>query len=115
MEIRPLKCSTGMGAWADVPSGNVTGNNKVWRKFNFSAITTSKIRVLINDSADHIYSRLTELEAWTATSGSSSLAQIHWLVTDQLGTPRMTFDQSGSLTVTQNGQYVSGMTRHDYL
>jgi RHS repeat-associated protein len=42
--------------------------------------------------------------------------QIHWLVADQLGTPRMIFDQSGSLTVTnQNGNYVSGMTRHDYL
>src|SRR5256884_5379746 len=32
--------------------------------------------------------------------------QIHWLVTDQLGTPRMIFDQSGSLANT---------SRHDYL
>jgi RHS repeat-associated protein len=92
-------------AFVDVPGGNVTGNNKVWRKFNFSAITTSKIRVLINDSADHIFSRLTEVEAWTATSGSSS-AQIHWLVADHLGTPRMIFDQSGAL---------ANMNRHDYL
>jgi RHS repeat-associated protein len=46
----------------------------------------------------------------------ASPASIHWLVTDQLGTPRMIFDQSGTLTVTnQNGQYVSGATRHDYL
>ncbi len=93
-------------AFVDVPGGNVTGNHKVWRKFNFAALTTSKIKVLINDSADHIYSRLTEVEAWTATSGSSSLAQIHWLVTDQLGTPRMIFDQSGSLAT---------VSRHDYL
>src|SRR5947209_5248801 len=32
--------------------------------------------------------------------------QLHWLVTDQLGTPRMVFDQSGSL---------ASVSRHDYL
>jgi RHS repeat-associated protein len=51
-----------------------------------------------------------------STGSGGSPASIHWLVTDQLGTPRMVFDQTGSLTVVdQNGQYVSGMTRHDYL
>ncbi|MFY9619573.1 MAG: RHS repeat-associated core domain-containing protein [Pyrinomonadaceae bacterium] len=51
--------------------------------------------------------------AWNNGTGG---VDIRWLVTDQLGTPRMIFDQSGSLTVTdQNGNYVSGMTRHDYL
>jgi RHS repeat-associated protein len=33
-------------------------------------------------------------------------ANIHWLVTDQLGTPRMVFDQTGSL---------ANESRHDYL
>ena len=33
-------------------------------------------------------------------------ANIHWLATDQLGTPRMIFDNTGSL---------SGTSRHDYL
>src|SRR5712691_8179633 len=42
------------------------------------------------------------LAAWQ--SGSST--QVNWLVGDQLGTPRMVFDQSGSL---------SGISRHDYL
>jgi RHS repeat-associated protein len=37
---------------------------------------------------------------------TASTNAIHWLVTDQLGTPRMVLDQTGSL---------AGMTRHDYL
>ncbi len=41
-----------------------------------------------------------------AGGGSSSSAQIHWLVPDQLGTPRMVFDQTGSL---------ANVSRHDYL
>ncbi len=41
--------------------------------------------------------------AWN--NGTSSL-DLRWLVTDQLGTPRMIFDQSGSLATT---------SRHDYL
>jgi RHS repeat-associated protein len=40
------------------------------------------------------------------SGGGSSSAQIHWLVADQLGTPRMIFDQSGSL---------ANVSRHDYL
>ena len=39
-------------------------------------------------------------------SSSSSGPQIQWLVTDQLGTPRMVFDQTGTLANTR---------RHDYL
>src|SRR5215472_18456695 len=37
-------------AWADVPGGSVSGNNKVWRKLTFTPLTTSKIRVLTNAS-----------------------------------------------------------------
>jgi RHS repeat-associated protein len=48
--------------------------------------------------------------------GGGSSANIRWLVTDHLGTPRMIFDQTGDLTVLdQNGNYVRGVTRHDYL
>ena len=43
------------------------------------------------------------LAAWQSGSGG---VDIRWLVTDQLGTPRMIFDQSGSLANT---------VRHDYL
>ena len=49
-------------------------------------------------------------------TSSVTSTDLRWMVTDQLGTPRMIFDQSGSLTVLdQNGNYASGMTRHDYL
>src|SRR5207253_2821806 len=41
-----------------------------------------------------------------SSGGGNSSAQIHWLVTDQLGTQRMILDQSGNF---------SGVTRHDYL
>jgi len=92
-------------AWATVTGGSVTGNNKVWRKFTFSAITTTKIRVLTNASSDG-YSRLTELEAWEAAAGGGTNATINWLVTDQLGTPRMLFDKTGAL---------ANLKRHDYL
>lgn len=39
------------------------------------------------------------------SGGCSTTANINWLVTDQLGTPRMVFDKSGSLATTK---------RHDY-
>jgi hypothetical protein len=53
------------GAWVDVPNGNVTGNNLVWRQFTFTPVTTDRIRVLVNGAlAGH--SRIVEVEAWTA-------------------------------------------------
>jgi hypothetical protein len=51
--------------WTDVPGGNVTGNNRIWRQFTFANITTAKIRVLINNALAS-YSRVTEIEAYTA-------------------------------------------------
>jgi hypothetical protein len=54
-------------AWVTISGGSVTGNNKVWRRFSFAPITTTKIRILSSASADN-YSRLTEVEAWTSPS-----------------------------------------------
>jgi hypothetical protein len=51
-------------AWVDVPGGNVTGNNLVWRRFTFAPVSTSAIRVLVNASLNG-YSRIVEVEAWT--------------------------------------------------
>jgi RHS repeat-associated protein len=91
-------------AWAAVPGGTVSGNNLVWTKLTFASITTTKIRVVVSAASDNV-ARIAELEAWTAGNGGSS-ANINWLVTDQLGTPRLVFDQTGSL---------AAMKRHDYL
>src|SRR6201988_5379232 len=90
-------------SWTTVSGGSVTGNNKVWRKFTFAPITTTKIRVLTNASIDG-YSRLTEVEAWGYAASTS--ATIQWLVTDHLGTPRIIIDQTGTL---------ANVKRHDYL
>ena len=35
-----------------MPGGSITGNNLVWKKLNFSAITTAKIRVVVNGAVD---------------------------------------------------------------
>jgi RHS repeat-associated protein len=96
-------------AWQPISGGSVTSNNKVWKKLTFSNITTTKIKVQCDAAIDNGYSRLTEIEAWgTAATGGggSTSSDIEWLVTDQLGTPRMVFDKTGSLASTK---------RHDYL
>ena len=49
--------------WVTVPGGEVNGNNRVWRKFSFPTITTSKIRVNVRNAIGG-YSRITEIEAF---------------------------------------------------
>jgi len=50
--------------WTTVPGGSITGNNKVWKKITFASITTTAIRVVVNN-AQASYSRIVELEAWS--------------------------------------------------
>lgn len=50
-------------AWVTIAS--VTGNNKVWRRFVFAEITTSKIRITITASGSG-YGAIVEVEAWSA-------------------------------------------------
>jgi RHS repeat-associated protein len=89
-------------SWTTVPGGSVTGNNKVWRKFTFSPITTSKIRVTINSVPD-AWSRVVEIQAFGTSAGGE---KVQWLVPDHLGTPRIILDQTGAL---------ANVKRHDYL
>src|SRR2546426_3534419 len=65
-------------SWVDVPGGNVTGNNKVWRKFTFPDLATGSIRVLVNGSTDG-WSRITEVEAYQ--SGGTAPIYGGWLDT----------------------------------
>jgi hypothetical protein len=60
-------------AWVTVPNGSVTGNNKVWRQFTFSAIATSKVRVLVNNALN-TRSRIVELEAWSTSNSKPNQA-----------------------------------------
>jgi Domain of unknown function (DUF1929)/F5/8 type C domain/Glyoxal oxidase N-terminus len=59
------------------PCGRVSNNNRVWRQFNFSPVTTSAVRVAVHGSVPfsfaNNYSRLVEVEAYS-TIGSSNLA-----------------------------------------
>src|SRR6185369_11574264 len=89
-------------SWVTIPGGSVTGNNNVWRKFTFAAITTSKIRVSINAVPD-AWSRVVEIQAFGTSAGGG---KVQWLVPDQLGTPRIIVDETGSL---------ASVKRHDYL
>ena len=43
--------------WVTVPGGSVTGNNHVWRTFNFPAVTTARIRVLVHNSSGRLQRR----------------------------------------------------------
>jgi allantoicase len=55
--------------WVDIPNGVVVFNNNVWRRFTFSPISTSAIRVMVRDAvvwtnSPNNYSRIVEVEAW---------------------------------------------------
>ncbi|MFN2391340.1 MAG: discoidin domain-containing protein, partial [Pyrinomonadaceae bacterium] len=50
-------------SWITVPNGSIINTNKVWTKIQFSPITTTKIRVVVNSALAN-YSRIVELEAW---------------------------------------------------
>jgi subtilisin len=49
--------------WVTVPGGSISGNNLVWRTVNFTAVTTDRIRVMVNNALAS-YSRVTEIEAY---------------------------------------------------
>ena len=56
--------------WLTLPGGSVTGNNKVWRKFLFNPIATSRVRLLVTKGMNN-YSRLIEIEAYESATSVS--------------------------------------------
>ncbi|HKP71648.1 MAG TPA: discoidin domain-containing protein, partial [Pyrinomonadaceae bacterium] len=50
-------------AWQTVPGGSVVGNDKVWRKFTFPEVATTRIRVYVTNSRPS-FSRIVEVEAY---------------------------------------------------
>jgi subtilisin family serine protease len=55
-------------AWTDVPSGNISGNNAVWRQILFAPIATTAVRVVVNQALN-TWSRIAEFEAVGGGSG----------------------------------------------
>jgi hypothetical protein len=49
--------------WSTVPGGSITGNNLVVRRISFTPITTSMIRVVVNDTSEPKVARIVEVEA----------------------------------------------------
>jgi RHS repeat-associated protein len=92
------------------------GSNAVLDTRSLSSYANGKY--LVWELSGHVKLKFTDLSptGWNEVvsglffdpvgGGGSSAAKINWLVTDQLGTPRMIFDQTGSLATTK---------RHDYL
>ncbi len=56
-------------SWAVVPGGAITGNNQVWRRVVFGAISTTKIRIYVTGAADSS-SRITEVEAYSPSNAA---------------------------------------------
>jgi hypothetical protein len=90
--------------WQNVPGGSVTGNNLVWRKFTFTPLTTSKIRVLTSASVDG-YSRIAEVEAYT-TVVHPVAAQ--WQFDEGSGTTVNDSTGYGSIGTAQNATWTAG-------
>ena len=56
-------------AWVTVPGGSISNNNLVWRRITFPALSTTRVRVLVNQTLNG-YTRLVEVEAWGTTANT---------------------------------------------
>ncbi|MEP6922536.1 MAG: hypothetical protein ABI967_15545, partial [bacterium] len=99
--------------WITVPGGSVVGNNNVWRKITFSDITTTKIRVLLNNALAG-FSRITEFEAYTPsgvptptptpTPSPSPGVNVALAANGGVATPSSTYSSAFAVTGVNNGE-----------
>ena len=61
-------------SWAPIPGASIATNNLIWRRFTFTPVTTSRIRVNIT-AALNGYSRVIEVEAWGVPALSPASVQ----------------------------------------
>jgi RHS repeat-associated protein len=88
--------------------GGVVKYSKNGTVFYTSAVSPAyplRVDAALYDTGATLMSGVVSGNLSSGASGGSS-SNIQWLVTDQLGTPRMVFDKTGSL---------ANMKRHDYL
>jgi hypothetical protein len=99
----------GTYATGDLLRVAVEGGVVKYRK-NGALLYTSSVAptypLLVDSSFYSNGSTLTNVVISSGSGGGSSNASINWLVTDQLSTPRIIIDKTGSL---------ANVKRHDYL
>jgi hypothetical protein len=83
-------------AWVTLPGGRITGNNHVWRTITFPAVTTDRIRVVVNASLAN-NSRITEIEAYTGRGGAANQPPIVSLTAPATGA---TFTAPATINLT---------------
>ncbi len=84
-------------SWVTIPGGSVIGNNNVWRKFTFADITTSKVRVMVNNALAS-RSRIVELEAYGVDAGTPPNVNVALAANGGLATASSTTPPDGSGT-----------------
>lgn len=82
------------GNWVSV--GSITGNNLVKRTVSFAPMATSAIRVVCNDSADHAWSRVVQVEAW----GVKSVGNAAWAGNGGVASASSTYTSASGYSVS---------------
>ena len=84
--------------WVTVSGGAITGNNLVWRKITFPAVTTDRIRVQVNASLAG-FSRIVEIEAYAAPPRINAALQTN----GGIATASSTYSTNYTVAATNDG------------